>query len=89
MSEKTSDTIHTLDARRLLCPMPVIRLQQKIEDLIKTSGNQAKGNRIKVSCTDPGAMYDIPAWSKVHGHKVIDTLEQDNEFLITIEISVI
>jgi len=75
--------IHQLEARRLLCPMPVIRVQQLIEEL----GPDAKGDQIETSCTDPGAMYDIPAWAKVHGHKLIDTQEIDNEYKIIIEIS--
>ncbi|MEE9310510.1 MAG: sulfurtransferase TusA family protein [Cocleimonas sp.] len=74
--------IHTLDARRLLCPMPVIRVQQLIEKL----GNDAVGDRIESVCTDPGSLYDIPAWAKVHGHKLIETREDDYEYYVTIEI---
>ena len=77
-----SPKIHQLDARRLLCPMPVIKVQQLIEEL----GSDAIGERIESICTDPGAMYDIPAWAKVHGHKVIESHEDDYEFHITIEI---
>ncbi len=74
--------IHQLDARRLLCPMPVIRVQQLIEEL----GSEAKGDQIEAICTDPGAMHDIPSWAKVHGHKLIDAQEVENEYKITIEI---
>jgi len=73
---------HQLDARRLLCPMPVIKVQKLIEEL----GSDAIGERIESICTDPGAMYDIPAWAKVHGHKLIESHEDDYEFYITIEI---
>ncbi len=73
---------HQLDARRLLCPLPVIRVQQLIEKL----GKSAVGDRIKSICSDPGALYDIPAWAKVHGHKLIETNEIDNEYIIVIEI---
>ncbi len=74
--------IHRLDARRLLCPMPVIRVQQLIEEL----GEAAIGDQIEAICTDPGALYDIPAWAKVHGHSVLDTHEEDYEYMITIQI---
>jgi len=78
-----SDVItHTLDARRLLCPMPVIRVQQLIEKL----GPDATGDRIKTICTDPGAIYDIPAWAKVHGHQLIETQEDDYEYTVVIQI---
>jgi len=73
---------HQLDARRLLCPLPVIRVQQLIGKLGKT----AEGERIEATCTDPGAVYDIPAWAKVHGHKLIDTSEADYEYSIIIQI---
>ena len=77
-----SPKTHQLDARRLLCPMPVIKVQKLIEEL----GSDAIGERIESICTDPGAMYDIPAWAKVHGHELIESHEDDYEFHITIEI---
>ncbi len=70
----------TLDARRLLCPMPVIRVQEKVEEL------QA-GDRITAICTDPGVMNDIPAWVRVHGHKVLSAEEKGNEYIIYIEVA--
>ena len=78
----TSPKVHQLDARRLLCPMPVIRVQQLIEEL----GSDAVGEQIESTCTDPGALYDIPAWAKIHGHKIIDTSEEDYEYRVIIEI---
>jgi tRNA 2-thiouridine synthesizing protein A len=48
-------TCHELDARWLLCPLPVIRTQQKVKTLMK-------GDTLAVVCTDPGALHDIPAW---------------------------
>lgn len=68
-----------LDARRLLCPMPVIRVQEKIEEL-KT------GDRITATCTDPGVMQDIPAWVRVHGHKILSAEKKDREYIIRIEV---
>ncbi len=71
---------HTLDARNLLCPMPVIRTQNKIRTL-------ADGDTLKVICTDPGALSDIPAWCRINGHNVLDTQKGDRELVITIRIS--
>lgn len=71
---------HTLDARNLLCPMPVIRTQNKIRTL-------ADGDTLKVICTDPGALSDIPAWCRINGHSVLDTQKGDRELVITIRIS--
>ncbi len=57
--------LETLDARRLLCPLPVIRTQDRIRDL-------APGSVLEVTATDPGTMHDIPAWCRVHGHEMLD-----------------
>jgi TusA-related sulfurtransferase len=59
--------------------MPVIRVQQKIDTL------QA-GDQIEAICTDPGALHDIPAWAKVHGHKTIDIREEGGEYIVVVEI---
>ena len=69
----------TLDARHLLCPMPVIRVQGAMESL-------APGEEIEVRCTDPGAMSDVPAWCRVHGHEVLEVVEDTaaDEVRITI-----
>jgi len=68
-----------LDARRLLCPLPVIRVQDAIADM------QA-GERLRVVATDPGVKNDIPAWSRINGHKIESMNEQDDEFVIIIEV---
>jgi tRNA 2-thiouridine synthesizing protein A len=68
-----------LDAKRLLCPLPVIRTQDKIKTL-------TKGDVLVVTCTDPGVMQDIPAWSRINGHKVLKTEFGEYEFVITIEV---
>ena len=70
---------HTLDARNLLCPMPVIRVQNAMESL-------APGDELEVLCTDPGAMNDVPAWCRVNGHEVLAAVEDAgaDEIRITI-----
>ncbi len=69
----------TLDAKRLLCPMPVIRTQDKIKEL-------SNGDQLTVVCTDPGALNDIPAWCRINGHKIIDSQQKDDEVIIVIEV---
>jgi len=64
-------TQHVLDARRLLCPMPVIRTQQTVDGL-------SHGDGLEVICTDPGVLHDIPAWCRVHGHR-FDGAEEDGD----------
>ncbi len=72
---------HTLDARRLLCPLPVIRTQNTAKKL-------NPGDTLEVTCTDPGAESDIPAWCRINGHQVLEIKQDDDndELIITIEI---
>ena len=66
-----------VDARRLLCPMPVIRLQDAI--------NKATiGDIVKITCTDPGVKNDIPAWCNINHHNILSIEEQDYEIIITV-----
>lgn len=66
-----------VDARRLLCPMPVIRLQDAIKDLEPDSV-------VQITCTDPGVKNDIPAWCNINGHRIEDISEQDYEIIILV-----
>lgn len=70
---------HVLDARHLLCPLPVIRTQNKIKTL-------ANGDILKVICTDPGALNDIPAWCRINGHTVVATEQDKRELTIIIQL---
>ena len=70
---------HELDARRILCPLPVIRTQDKVATL-------QPGDELVVTCTDPGALNDIPAWCRINGHTVIETNKDDDEVIITLKV---
>lgn len=72
-------TRHRLDARHLLCPMPVIRTQDKVAGL-------APGDELEVVCTDPGALNDIPAWCRINGHTVLEAVEQGGEVRIRLRV---
>ncbi|QKQ23995.1 sulfurtransferase TusA family protein [Candidatus Ruthia endofausta] len=69
---------HNLDVKCLLCPMPVIRLGEMIEK-IKIS------DTIEMLATDSGVLHDIPAWCKVHGHKVISINEKTDGIILLVE----
>lgn len=68
-----------LDARNLLCPLPVIRTQDAVKRL-------QPGDRLHVHCTDPGALYDIPTWCRINGHAVCDVDQQGREITITVQV---
>ncbi len=68
-----------LDARHTLCPMPVIKTQNRIAEL-------KPGDILCVTSTDPGALNDIPAWCRINGHKVLRTEDKDDEVLVWVEV---
>ncbi len=75
-------THHKLDARNVLCPLPVIRTQNMVLTL-------PEGDTLDVSCTDPGALCDIPAWCRINGHEIVEARITDpdtNEVLISIRV---
>ncbi|MBS3951982.1 MAG: sulfurtransferase TusA family protein [Methylomicrobium sp.] len=72
-------SLHSLDAKRLLCPLPVIRTQDRVKQL-------KSGDQLEVSCTDPGVMQDIPAWCRINGHTIINTQENQGVYIIVLEV---
>ncbi len=72
-------TTYQLDARNTFCPMPVIKTQNKVMEL-------QTGDILEVTCTDPGALSDIPAWCRINGHTVLDTHENSTEVKVRIEV---
>lgn len=73
--------MHQLDARYLLCPMPVIRTQERIATL-------RAGDLLEVTCTDRGALHDIPAWCRVHGHEIVSSTETEGDIRIVVRVRV-
>ena len=72
-------TKELLNAKRLLCPLPVIRTQDRVKTM-------QTGDVLEVVCTDPGVMQDIPAWCRINGHKVLETLTDEMEYTIILEV---
>ncbi len=68
-----------VDARNLLCPMPVIRTQDAIAMC-------RPGDELQVLCTDPGVLHDIPAWCRVHGHTIYNITRHDRDIIIDIRV---
>ena len=67
-----------VDARRLLCPMPVIRIQDAIKKV-------AIDELVEITCSDPGVLNDIPAWCRINGHSV-EKIEHEDDYLIIITV---
>ena len=69
----------TLDQQGLLCPMPIINVENAI------SGLNA-GQIIEVLCTDPGSKSDFNAWSRRRGHTILSTSEEGSPAVYTFYI---
>lgn len=50
-----------IDARGLKCPLPVLKLEKKLDGL-------ARGSVLRVLATDPMAAIDIPLYCRQRGH---------------------
>jgi TusA-related sulfurtransferase len=66
-----------VDARRLLCPMPVIRLQDRINQL-------PPGSKVRITCSDPGTQNDIPTWCRINGHRVLASSQNEDDFIFLV-----
>ena len=69
-----------LDASGLLCPLPVIRVQDRIKGM-------ASGEVLEVLATDPGTRHDIPAWCRVHGHQLVESKQNGERLQFRILVS--
>lgn len=58
-----------LDARGLLCPMPVVKAGKEMKSL-------TEGQVLKVLATDRGAIADFPAWAEDTGNALLDWREE-------------
>ncbi len=79
MSSTESSAVVALDTRGLICPMPVIRTQDRVRTL-------PAGAVLEILSTDRGALHDIPAWCRVHGHEVLETQQHDREVRIRLRV---
>jgi tRNA 2-thiouridine synthesizing protein A len=66
-----------LDARGLLCPMPVVKTAKAMKEL-------APGRVLKLLATDRGSATDIPAWAETTGNELLDQHEEDGVFVFLI-----
>lgn len=70
-----------LDVRKLLCPLPVIKTQNAVNEL-------DPGDLLTIIATDPGTLEDIPTWSRINGHKVLRTEEVGREIIFLLEVGI-
>ena len=70
------DTIRadkTLDAKGLLCPMPLLKAKRVIDTL-------EPGQILEILGSDEGSKVDLPGWCKRVGHTYLGVKEEGNSF---------
>ena len=60
----------TLDARGLLCPLPVLKLRKRLKSL-------RPGEEIAMQADDPAAVIDVPHFCAESGHVLRSVAEAD------------
>jgi tRNA 2-thiouridine synthesizing protein A len=60
----------TVDARGLKCPLPVLKMEKRLEAL-------KPGTVLVVLATDPIARIDVPLYCRQHGHDCTMTPDGD------------
>ena len=68
-----SEDIHTLDARGLNCPLPILRAKKAIRDL-------QPGQVMHVVATDSGSANDFPLFCKQSGNELLETSTNGGEY---------
>lgn len=64
MNETPIEEAAALDARGLLCPMPVVKTAKAMKEL-------ESGQVLKLVATDRGSIADIPAWAETTGNTLV------------------
>ncbi|UCE73870.1 MAG: sulfurtransferase TusA family protein [Methanomassiliicoccales archaeon] len=67
-----------LDCRGLSCPMPIVKLAQKIKEL-------SSGQVLKLLVDDVGAKEDVPAWCRRTGNELMGMEEKEGSLSFRIK----
>ncbi|UCE90969.1 MAG: sulfurtransferase TusA family protein [Methanobacteriota archaeon] len=63
----------TLDAKGLMCPMPIVQLAKKMKDL-------RPGQVLELLADDVGSEDDVPAWTNRTGNELLAMDEDGGVF---------
>jgi len=71
---------HTLDARGLDCPLPILQTRKLMQQL-------SSGATLLVLTTDPGSVLDFQAYCRMTGNLLLEMSETVDEFRFLIRKS--
>jgi tRNA 2-thiouridine synthesizing protein A len=70
--------VEILDAKGLMCPMPIVHLAKKIKTM-------KVGDELELISDDIGSKEDVPAWSQRTGNQLVVVKESDGVFTYRIK----
>ncbi len=59
------EVAHTIDARGLSCPMPIVKTAQAVKTI-------PAGAALELLATDPGSTKDVVAWCRATGNELVE-----------------
>lgn len=72
-----NETMKTLDATGLNCPLPILKAKKALSDL-------PKDGLLEVLATDPGSVDDFKAFCRATGHALLEHSANDATFRFVI-----
>lgn len=72
------DKNDTLDAKGLMCPMPIVKLAKKMKEM-------KVGEVLELIADDVGSKEDVPAWCKRTGNQLVSQKEEGGAFYFYIK----
>jgi TusA-related sulfurtransferase len=78
MTTENLQATETLDTSGLLCPLPVYKAGMALNKL-------EAGQMLRLICTDPGSLEDIPAMARQRGDTLIASEDDDGTQVFWIE----
>lgn len=69
----------TLDARGLLCPLPVLKLRKRLKSL-------ENGAEITMLADDPAAVIDVPHFCAEAGHTLVESQEINGDLRFVVRV---
>jgi len=74
MAETEIQATVVVDARGLLCPMPIVKTAKAMKEL-------APGDVLTVMATDRGSVADVPAWAGSTGNELLEWHQEGETFV--------
>jgi tRNA 2-thiouridine synthesizing protein A len=68
-----TENVHTLDARGLNCPLPILRTKKSLAAM------QA-GEIVEITATDPGSVKDLDSFCSQTGNEMLSSQADKDEF---------